>query len=244
MGAAAASLPRAAKLRGFYVAVGALIAAIAFVGFWTSYFGPLLRTGSVDAPLIIHMHAAIYVGWLALFITQSALAATGRTSAHIKLGNFAIGYGVLVIAAGLTAAFGMFALRVRAGDVGEAQGRLLGPLVDMAVFAPLFAAAVYNRRKPELHKRFMIVATTYLLVAAAARMPFLGEPRNLFLFHLVWLAPILLAMGYDFIRQRRVHLIYALGLVLFLASGPAVRVIVRGSDAWRSITGPLAGWIA
>jgi hypothetical protein len=244
VGTAAASLPLKAKPRRFYVAVGVLIAAIAFVGFWASYFGPLLLTGSVEAPLIIHLHAAVYVGWLALFITQSVLAATGRTAAHIKLGNFAIGYGVLVIAAGLLAAFGTFVLRVRAGDAGEAQGRLLGPLVDMAVFAPLFAAAIINRRKPELHKRLMIVATTYLLVAAAGRMPFLGEPRSLFLFHLIWLAPLLVAMGYDFIRQRRVHWVYALGLVLFLASGPAVRAVVRGSDAWRSITGPLAGLVS
>jgi hypothetical protein len=244
VGTAAASLPHTTKPRGFYVAVGVLIAVIAFVGFWTSYFGPLLLTGSVEAPLVIHVHAAIYVGWLALFITQSALAATGRSSAHIKLGNLAVGYGVLVIAAGLMAAFGMFALRVRAGDVGEAQGRLLGPLIDMAVFAPLFTAAVYNRRKPELHKRFMIGATTYLLVAAVARLPLLGVPGNPLLLHLIWLAPILLAMGYDFIRQRRVHPIYALGLVLFLASGPGVRAVVRGSDAWRSLTGLLTGWVS
>lgn len=244
MGTAAASLPLKAKPRRFYVAVGVLIAVIAFVGFWTSYFGPLLLTGSVDSPLIINLHAAVYVGWLALFITQSVLAATGRTSAHIKLGNFAIGYGVLVIAAGLMAAFGMFALRVRAGQVVDAQSRLLGPLIDMVVFAPLFAAAIYNRRKPELHKRFMIVATTYLLVAAVGRMPFLGVPRNLYVLHLVWLAPILLAMAYDFVRQRRVHPIYVLGLVLIVATGPLLRAVVRSSDTWQRLTSPLAAWFS
>jgi hypothetical protein len=244
VGTAATSLPRSAKPRRFYVAVGVLIAVIAFLGFWTSYFGPLLLAGSVDAPSIIHFHAAVYVGWLALFITQSVLAGTGRTAAHIKLGNFAIGYGVLVIGAGLLAAFGMFALRVRAGEVAEAQGRLLGPLVDMCVFAPLFAAAIYHRRTPELHKRFMIVATAYLLIAAVGRLPLLGVPRNAYLLHLVWLAPILLAMAYDFVRQRLVHPVYALGLVLFSVSGPAVRSVARSSEAWRSITGALASWIS
>ena len=96
----------------------------------------------------------------------------------MKLGRFAIGYGVLVIVVGLLAAFAMFALRVRAGEVADAQAQLLGPLLDMLVFAPLFAAAIYYRRKPELHKRLMIVATTSLLIAAVGRMPFLGEPRT------------------------------------------------------------------
>jgi hypothetical protein len=73
----------------------------------------LLTTGSVDAPAIIHFHATIYVGWLLIFLTQTVLPASGRIAAHTKLGNFAIGYGALVVAAGLIAAFGMFALRAR-----------------------------------------------------------------------------------------------------------------------------------
>lgn len=240
MATAARVLPRTISPRRVYVAISVLVVAIAFVGFWPSYFGPLLAAGAVGQPAIIHFHAAIYVGWLLIFVTQTVLAATGRVAAHMKLGNFAIGYGVLVIAAGLMAAFGMFVLRVRAGSVVEAQGRLLGPLVDMSVFAPLFAAAIYYRRRPELHKRFMVVATTYLLVAAVGRMPFLGEPRNVYVLHLIWMAPILLALAHDFWRRRRVHPIYVGGLVLLAATGPALRVVVRASEPWRN----LSGWLA
>lgn len=243
MATAARVIPRPAARR-IYVAVSVLVTAIAFVGFWTSYFGPLLTAGSVDAPAIIHFHATIYVGWLLIFVTQTVLAASGRIAAHTRLGNFAIGYGVLVVAAGLIAAFGMFVLRVRAGNGVEAQGRLLGPLVDMSVFAPLFAAAIYYRRRPELHKRLMVVATTYLLVAAVARMPFLGEPRNVYVLHSIWMAPILLAMAHDFSRRRRVHPIYVGGLVLLVATGPALRAVVRVSEPWRSASGWLAGWVA
>jgi hypothetical protein len=164
-------------------------------------------------------------------------------AAHVKLGRVAIGYGVLVIAAGLIAAIGMFVLRVRAGDVAEAQGRLLGPLIDMLVFAPTFAAAVYYRRTPELHKRLMIVATSYLLIAAVGRIPFLGEPR-LLIVHLIWMTPILIAMAHDFWRQHRAHPVYALGLVLFLVSGPAFRILARTSYVWRGISGSLAAWVS
>src|SRR5262245_23875400 len=208
MSTTAAAIPRTAARRRLYVGLALLAIVIAAVGFWPTYFGPLLA-GGVDKPAIIHFHAAVYVGWLALFLTQAALAATGRTASHMKLGRFAMGYGVLVIAAGLIAAFGMFAIRVHAGDILAAQRSLLGPLLDMTVFAPVFGAAIYYRRKPEVHKRLMVLATTVLLIAAVGRMTFFGEPRNQLLVQLVWSAPILVAMMHDFWRHRRVSAIYA-----------------------------------
>jgi hypothetical protein len=242
MATTAATIPRTGSPRRLYVGLALLAIAIAFVGFWRSYFGPLFA-GVVDKPAIIHFHATIYVGWLAIFLTQVVLAATGRAALHMKLGRIAIGYGVLVIAAGLLATFGMFVLRVRAGEVAEAQGRLAGPLLDMLVFAPLFAAAVYYRRKPELHKRLMIVATTTLLIAAVGRMPFPADLRSP-LVHLVWTLPILVAMAHDYWRQRRIHPVYVLGLVVLVAEGPLLRGIIRSSEEWTELTARLAAWVA
>lgn len=238
----AAAIPRAAAPRRLYVGLALLAIAIAFVGFWRTYFGPLLA-GVVDRPAIIHFHAIVYVGWLAIFLTQVALAATGRIAAHMRLGRIAIGYGVLVIAVGLLATFGMFVLRVRAGEVAEAQGRLAGPLLDMLVFAPMFAAAIYYRRRPELHKRLMIVATTALLIAAAGRIPFPADLRGP-LVHLVWTLPILVAMAHDYWRQRQVHAVYVLGLVVLVLEGPITRGLIRRSEEWADFTARLAAWVA
>lgn len=235
-------IARAPSRGQLHVALSLLAVLIAAVGFWPTYFGPLLA-GSVDKPAIIHFHATVYVGWLAIFVTQTLLAATGRRAAHMKLGQLAIGYGVLVIAAGLLAAFGMFAMRVRAGELAAAQAALVGPLFDMLVFAPLFAAAVYWRRKPELHKRLMVVATTSLLIAAVGRMPFLGQPRNLALVQLVWMAPILVAMAHDLRRRRLVHPVYVLGLVVLALESPAIRAVARATDTWRDLSARLAAWV-
>ena len=177
------------------------------------------------------------------FVAQTTFAARGRIDLHIKLGKIGIGYGVLVILVGLLVTFGMFAVRVHAGAVAEAQGRLLGPLLDMAVFAPLFAAAIYYRFKPQLHKRLMIVATTTLLIAAVGRMRFLGNPGNPALVMLVWSSPILLAMGYDFAKRRIVHPVYVLGLVLLLLESPMVRRVARGTETWRSLSGWLVTFV-
>jgi hypothetical protein len=181
----------------------------------------------------------VYVGWLALFIAQAAFAATGRIDLHMTLGRFGIYYGVFVIAVGLLVGFGMFVVRVRAGAEAEAIGRLFGPVVDMLIFAPLFAASVYYRRKPELHKRLMILATTTLLVAAVSRMrTFLP---SLVLVQLVWSAPILLAMAYDYAKRRIVHPVYVFGLVLLLLESQAVRSVARAAAPWRSFGAWLAG---
>jgi hypothetical protein len=239
----AAAISQTTAPRRLNLGIATLAIGIAAVGFWPTYFGPLLA-GSVDKPPIIHFHAAVYVGWLAIFLTQTALAATGRVASHVKLGRFAIGYGVLVILAGLGAGIGMFVLRVRAGEVAAAQTAVLGPLLDMLVFAPLFAAAVYYRRRPELHKRLMIVATTSLLIAAVARMPIRDLPAGILLLHLLWTAPILIAMAHDHWRHRRVHPVYVVGLAVLVLEGPAARAVIRTSDEWRSISGWLAAWVA
>ena len=111
--------------RTFYIGLSLFCALIVFTGFWPSYFG-LTFTGTFEHPAVIHFHAAVYVGWLMLFIAQTWFAATGRLALHMTLGRFAIGYGVLVIVVGLTVTFGIFAIRVRADQIAQTQTAFLG----------------------------------------------------------------------------------------------------------------------
>jgi hypothetical protein len=224
----------------FYPVLAGVMTAIALVGFWQTYFGPLLA-GHVEALPLVHFHVVVYVGWLALFIAQAAFAAVGRVDLHMKLGRFGIGYGVFVIAVGLLVGFGMFVVRVRAGAEAEAIGRIFGPIVDMLIFAPLFAASIYYRRQPELHKRLMILATTTLLVAAVSRMRTFMP--SLVLVQLLWSAPILLAMVHDYTKRKIVHPVYVFGLVLLLLESQAVRSVARASDPWHKFGAWLAGLV-
>ena len=229
-------LPIAATRR-FYIGISLLAVLIAAMGFWPTYFGPLLA-GTADHPPVIHVHAAVFVGWLALFGTQAGLAATGQIALHRKLGEVGIWYGVVVIIVGLITAFSQFADRVEAGRLEEAQTRLLAPFSDMIVFPIFFGAAVYYRRQPELHKRLMLVATTTLLVAAALRMSFLGEPLPRPLRLAIWFSPILLGMAYDLIKRRSIHPVYIIGLAaLYLLS---MRGALVDTDAWLAFSGWLA----
>jgi hypothetical protein len=233
-----------------YVPLAFLAGALAVAGFWPSYFGPLLTgTGAFRAlPLphgmsVIHVHAAVYMGWLVLVIAQGYLAATRRTALHVKVGRFGFAYGLVVILMGLATAFEIFAGRIGTGDVLRAQRSLFVPFTDMIVFSLLLTAAWLYRHRPDIHKRLIIVATTMLIIAGVGRLPFWHGTQIMTLreavpFLVVWSAPIYIAMAHDYFRRRIVHPVYVIGLIVLVLV--RLRAPLKDSDAWLSFSGWLA----
>ena len=108
----------------------------------------------------------------------------------------------------------------------------------MLVFAPLVAAAVWYRRRPETHKRLMLLATVSLLAAAVARLPTaLAAAGPPFYFGVVDLL-ILTAVLYDIITRRKVHPVYVWGGLAILAS-QVIRLALSGTSAWLTV----AAWL-
>jgi hypothetical protein len=217
--------------RPLYVGLSVLMAAIAIVGFWVTYFGPL--AGGVSGhSMLIHVHAAVFVGWLALFLVQALLAASRRVKAHVALGRIGIGYGVLLVFVGVWTTISRSAEHMRSGGPGE--GLLFVALLDMVIFAPLFATAIAYRRRPQVHKRLMVVAATMLLVAAVGRFWFIpAPPLDLLVSSAIWFSPVLLAMTHDWMTARRVHPVYLIGLGVFVVRLVSPGFVV-GTAAWSS----------
>ena len=200
------------RRRPFYITLSALMALIAAVGFWPTYYGPLVRLTLVQ-PLLIHVHAIVFTGWLALFSVQAAFAANGRLQWHLRLGRVGIAYGVLLVIVGLTTGVLRAAALPRGG---QAEGLLYVAFVDMLVFATFFGAAIRFRRRPDIHKRLMTTAATALLVAAVGRMSFLpAPPGGLAVMFFVWSSPVMAAVVYDWQHNRGVHPVYIAGLAAF-----------------------------
>lgn len=211
-----------------YVGLSLFMVAIVIVGFWPTYFGPMLR-GNIARPPIIQWHGIVFVGWMALLVAQVLLAARGRLQAHRRLGRFGIAYGVLVLVMGLAAGIAAPVRHVAAGDWTEDRGAgfLLITLGDMTLFGALFAAAVVYRRRPEIHKRLMMAATVALLFAAVGRMDFITS-QAVYLF--VWLSPMFIGMVYDWRMRGRVHPAYLTGTAVLFAG--ASRVLFERSEGW------------
>ncbi len=215
-----ATAPAASPRRVAYMALSLLMALIAIVGFWPRYFGPLVL-GTLVQPLLIHLHATVFTGWLVLFFLQVYFAATKRLQLHMRIGRVGIWYAGLLILVGLTTGV----LRSAGSPSGRAEQLLFASIADMVMFAGFFGAAIWYRKKPKLHRPAMVVAATSLLVAAmgVTRMTFLPPSAPLRL--TIWAMPILIAMAVEFRQTRRVHPIYLVGLMVFVVrrySGPFV----------------------
>ncbi|MDH5311632.1 MAG: hypothetical protein OEY08_16905 [Gammaproteobacteria bacterium] len=196
----------------FYLYLSLWMWALAIAGFGPGYLSSLVG-GTWIRSVPVHVHAAVYVGWLAAFTYQANLPAAGRLDQHRRLGRQLVIYAVLMVVIGLTVTFSRFADFVEAGQLDTARAALIHPLSDMLIFPVLFVLAVRYRRSPETHKRLMVVATTMLLVAAVGRMTFLGNPPDPLVYDLVWLSPVWIAMLRDAVVYRSVHPAYAVPIL-------------------------------
>jgi hypothetical protein len=216
---------RVAPRRVIYIGLSGLMGLMAIVGFWPKYFGPLVL-GTLVQPLLIHVHATVFTGWLVLFFLQAYFAATNRIQLHLTLGRVGIWYGVMLIVVGLTTGV----MRSSASPPGRAEALLLAIIEDMLMFAGFFGVAIWYRKRPKVHRPAMVVATTSLLVAAVARMTFVPPGASRLA---IWSMPILIAAAVDFRQTRSIHPVYLIGLSVCV-----VRIfnvsIIASTGAWGS----------
>jgi len=210
----------------FALGLVAVMMAIVLAGFWP-YFSAL--PSGPKAHWIIHVHAAVFSGWMLLYLAQVWLVYRRRVRAHQALGRFGIYYGILVLLFGVFVTFAAPVLNVQEGrsTLDEAAGFLVLPIGDMLLFGGFFAAGIAWRRQRDVHKRLMLLATVALLFAPAARFAGAGGVPAILL---LWLTPVALAIVHDVVTVRRVDRIYIVGLAVFLVA--VTRVGLMESEYW------------
>lgn len=239
------SLSTATSSRGLslYLPLAALIIGFAIVGFWDDYFRDFFL-GALHRPWLLHLHVATAMGWLCLVGLQAYLAMSRRVALHVAVGRWGMGFGVAVVAIGLWFALNAVASRAAAQGPASVERMFTAPRVDMGMFSIFLAGAWITRRRPAYHKRFILLATTALVIAGVGRMPWFNgtrsiAPGDVIPYLLVWLSPVLIAVAVDWIRQRRVHVVYIFGIALLVLQ--RYREVLRQSDAWRDFMHWLAG---
>jgi len=222
----------------FFVAVGIVTALVILIGFSRTYF---LKEFFHTPPLlpIIHLHAALFTSWIVLFITQAWLVSSQRTRVHMRLGIAGFILAAAMIVVGTTAAIMVARLgHVRPGGPPPLFF-LVVPIFDMLVFAALIVAGYVMRRRPDYHKRIMVVATASLMTAAFGRMILMvqgsGNVKLAFAFTALLIFIVSIA---DALVHRRLHPAFAWSGAIVLFSIP-LRFAVAGTDAWTSF----ARWV-
>jgi hypothetical protein len=231
--------PSLARSRSvFYAGMVLALMLIVFAGFMPGYF---TRMGAGEPiPVFVHAHAAVFTGFLFVLLTQTLLIGAGRVDLHRRLGIAATVLVLPMLALGYeTAIFG--ARRGHPFVDGAPPGApfadglsfLVVSLGDLMIFAAFFGAALLLRRRPETHKRLMILAAIGGFAwPAITRMSLVaGMPSRMF----GLVALLLLALPlHDLVTRRRVHWASAIGVIVILGSFPLRRTI-GASSAWREI---------
>jgi hypothetical protein len=231
----AARIAGSVLTRGLYLGVVLIMCAVVVLGFWPFYAG--LFAGGPAAHPVIYVHAAVFSGWMVLLLSQVGLVFTRRVRTHQRLGVAGMYYGVLVLAMGLAVSVAAPVINVTSGraTLDEMAAFLMLPLGDMLLFGGFFWAGMAYRRDKALHKRLMLLATTALLFAPAARI---GDP-SLPLVLAIWLFPLGLVIAHEAMVSRRVHRAYVVGVAILLVA--AVRVPLMKSEAWLAVSRRLLG---
>lgn len=224
----------------FFSSVSFAAAGVIFAGFASTY-GSKLIDGDAIVPPIVHLHAAVFAVWLAVFVVQNLLVLKGRTDLHRRLGPWAVGLAGVMLVLGSATAIAV----TRAGHRGvpgvefpDPGGFLLLNLADIAVFAVLVAAGWYWRRNPQTHKRLMFMATTATLVGpGASRLPFASGRTPVIA--VIVIAFMLAGPVYDLITRHRIHAAYRWSLVLAVLALPPFIALVSATAAWRAIAARL-----
>lgn len=232
----------ASEPRRFYAGLSLAMAATVLAGFGPSYYGRFLQDGPAltvsGAPFtpLIHVHGALFTAWVLLFVVQTALVATGRTSVHRRLGVAGGVLAAVMVLVGTTTAVAS-AARGSAPAGMDPLAFLAIPVFDMVLFGGFVTAALVKRRDRESHKRLMVVAYASILVAAVARLPgvIAAGPPAFFGLALLF---ILAGAVHDRLNRGSVHPAYRWGIALFVASVP-VRLGLSGTAAWHA----LASWL-
>lgn len=185
-------------------------------GFGITYVAPMIRR-SFSAPWFVHLHGAFALGWVLLLIAQAQLVRGRRTPLHRRLGVVAIPLAVLIWLSGVATAV-WAAERDFSPQGSAATSSLAGTFSGLMVYLLLVMAAVALRRRPDWHKRLIVLATIQLLWPAFFRlrhwMPSIPNPDVWFAFVMAY-SPIVIAAVRDRVRWGRIHPVW-------LFWGPAV----------------------
>ena len=215
--------------RYFYLAMSLLVAAVVVYGFGHTVDNRLVHA-TPPRPWILWVHGAVFSGWVAFFIFQSALVRTHRVKLHRLTGWFGAALGVLIPVLGIATFIAMARFRISHFHQYGIKPFFGSAALDMISFALPFWLAIYWRKNPEFHRRLVLIATCALTGAAFARFPMLPHPHGLA--YACVDALILLGVVRDLIVNRRIHAVYRYALPILIACQIFVEQLAFHPPAW------------
>lgn len=227
-----------------YLGLALSVSFVAFFGFSFTYFGPILSGEYPAVSPTVHIHGWTFFLWYLLLPLQAWLVSSRRIQLHRSLGSMSVVLAVAMTFTGLVVIGHQMDL-ARQPD-GSPFWRFLGPAIFMTLllFVAFYGLALRYRRRRDLHKRFILLASTGALGAAAFRA--LGQAigfgpaagvGGILLPNIIILAAVLLELR----RGEGVHPVYRWGLPISLAAEGGM-ILLTPTPTGQAISSGLA-WL-
>jgi uncharacterized membrane protein YozB (DUF420 family) len=226
----------------FFIAIAWLGVFAISVGFGKTFIIPLV-SGTKTWPVEIYAHGIIVFGWVLIFLIQSYLIQRGGYKAHKQIGMWsalvALGAAVSII----PAAMYQCERELKEGLGQTAISAIVGSLMSATMFLSLVSLGVIYRSKPEVHKRFMLLATILMIWPAWFRwrhyFPSVERPD-------IWFACVLansliiVAFIWDWLQNNRIHPVLLFGGI-FIILESSTEILLFDSPGWRAVANVIYG---
>ena len=247
--------PSRAQPHRFYLWLAVSFAAVTLLAFVPTYWRPLVEQRLDGGSAVLHVHAVLFSAWPLLFLAQTWLAARAQIRWHRRLGIAGAVMAVAMVVSGLWVTASSIDIQSALGYPVAARGFAIISFTKLAFFAACIALAIRNIRRPEYHKRLMVLAMLPLVQTAIPRIlfalfapdsspqrPGLGEPASMLIgvpaavvIMAVWLG----IAWHDRRRLGRMHPVYSVGGAALLAM-EILRVPLSTTSTWQTF----AAWLA
>ena len=231
--------------RLFYVIAGSVLLLVTAIGFREFYLHGKGFAGDITrqiVPLVV-AHGLAMFGWVVLFFVQSLLILNGNRRLHMRLGVLgAVLAGAVVILGSTTA--------ILSGRNNPDAYQILGGnrfflatmLGEMLCFGTLVATAVIYRRRAEIHRPMMLLASLMVISASLGRSPYIQDfsikPPLYVMGPPMALGALFLVLQWG--MTRVLNRWYALGYCAIVAAS-VLFIVIGHSSWWNQIAAALVG---
>jgi hypothetical protein len=210
--------------RRLYLGASLIFFALVFWTFARTFY--LQRFfGTPPLSALLHIHGAVMSGWVLLLVLQTGLIAAHRVRWHRRLGVFGAVWAALLVIVGSFTTLHAAAREVR-GHTDFAASQVIITSLDllqMLFFAGFVAIAIWQRHRPDYHKRLMLLTIACMLPDALARLPvsFMAGATEVDLNLRIMVGLdlfIIICVGLDTLWHRRLHPAFGWGALLFVGA--------------------------
>ncbi|MDG2534833.1 hypothetical protein P6144_14330 [Sphingomonas sp. HITSZ_GF] len=217
MATLAEPMPMAARRDRFFLILSLAMIAVIVGGFSLNI---VAGRSSFGLPLIYHVHALVFMGWIAIYLMQTLLVAGGNVAIHRQLGWIALAWVPAMLVMGM--AITLYSVCHHGGPPFFALPEFLfGNPAGLLCFGGLALAGFSMRKRSDWHRRLMLCSMAAITGPGFGRLlpvPFM-IPWSWFAAALV--APLifpLIGAARDWMRSGRVHPAWLWGIAAMAGS--------------------------